>query len=100
MGVIPINFSHMAEGKIKGLPRGTRSEWVNKLVEDKIRAHKLSDHQLKQVIECSYIQLIGEACARAITNSNKDSDEVKRMMELRNMLLDHMHKTMKVPMNL
>ena len=100
MGIIPINFSHFSEGKIRSLPRGTRSQWVNKLVEDKIRAKNLSDHQLKQVIELNYMQLIGEAVSRAITNSNKDSDEVKRLMELRSMLLDHMHKVMKVPINL
>ena len=100
MGVIPINFSHISEGKIKSLPRGTRSEYVNRLVEDKIRAKDLSDHQLKQVIECSYMELISEGVRRAITNSNKDSEEVKRLMELRSMLLDHMHKVMKVPINL
>lgn len=99
MGVIPINFSHMSEGKIKSLPRGTRSEYVNRLVEDKIRL-QLSDNQLKQVIDCSYMELISEGVRRAITNSNKDSEEVIRLMELRNMLLDHMHKVMKVPMNL
>ncbi len=100
MGVIPINFSHLSEGHIKSLPRGTRSEYVNRLVEDKIRAHRLKDHQLKQVIECGYMELISEGVRRAITNSNKDSEEVKRLMELRSMLLDHMHKNMNVPINL
>ncbi len=88
MGVIPINFSPEVETHIKGMQRGNRSQWVNRVVKKAIQA-ELSDTQSKTVEECSSIQLIHIAVSRCFRKSIAGSPEEARMIELRNILIEH-----------
>lgn len=91
MGVIPINFSPEVEVHIKGLQRGNRSQWVNRLVKKAIQA-ELGDHQAKTIAEFSIPQLIQIATSRCLTKSYAGSPEEARLLELRNILLEHISK--------
>lgn len=88
MGVIPINFSPEVEIHIKGMQRGNRSQWVNRVVKKAIQA-ELSDTQSKTIDEFSVIQLIQIAVSRCFRKSIAGSPEEARMVELRNILIEH-----------
>ena len=90
MVVIPINFSPDVEIHIKGMKRGNRSQWVDRVIKAEIQRKLKDDDQLK-LIECSHVKLIVHGCARALKNNTKNlSPDERRMIELRNMLLDHL----------
>lgn len=91
MGVIPINFTPEVEVHIKGLKRGNRSQWVNRVVKRAIQAD-LGDSQSKTVAEFSIPQLIQIASSRCLTKSYAGSPEEARLLELRNLLLEHIEK--------
>ena len=88
MGVIPINFSPEVEVHIKGLKRGYSSQWVNRVVKKAIQA-ELSDVDSKTIDEFSIIQLIQIAVSRTFRKSLAGSPEESRLIELRNLLLEH-----------
>lgn len=88
MGVIPINFSPEVEIHIKGMQRGNRSQWVNRVVKKAIQA-ELSDTKSKTIDEFSVIQLIQVAVSRCFRKSIAGSPEEARMVELRNILIEH-----------
>lgn len=88
MGVIPINFSPEVEVHIKGLKRGHRSQWVNRVIKKAIQA-ELNDTESKTIDEFSIIQLIQIAVSRSFRKSIAGSPEESRLIELRNLLLEH-----------
>lgn len=90
MGVIPINFSPGVEVHIKGMKRGNRSQWVDRIIKQEIQ-RELKDEDQLRLIECSHVKLIVHAVQRAVSNKSREfSPEEKRLMELRNLLLEHM----------
>lgn len=91
MGVIPINFSPEVEVHIKGMQRGNRSQWVNRIVKKAIQAD-LGDDQVRTIAEFSIPQLIQIACSRCMTKSLAGSPDEARLLELRNLLLEHIEK--------
>lgn len=91
MGVIPINFSTDVETHIKGLRRGNRSQWVNRVVKAAIQA-RLSDTSSALVEDLSAASLVHAACLRCFTKSNAGTPEEARLIELRNLLIDTMGK--------
>ncbi len=91
MGVIPINFSPEVEVHIKGMQRGNRSQWVNRVVRDAIQS-KLSDTESQRVSELSIPQLIQKGVSRVIARKWVNTPEEARLYELRNLLLEHIEK--------
>ncbi len=91
MGVIPINFSPEVEVHIKGLQRGNRSQYVNRVVKKAIQAD-LGDDQARTIAEFSIPQLIQVACSRCLTRTYAGTPEEARLLELRNLLLEHIEK--------
>lgn len=94
MGVIPINFTPDVEIFIKGMQRGNRSQWVNRQIQEAIRA-KSGDQESTIVEKLSAIQLVQVAVQRFLTLSKwHDTPEENRMLELRNMIVELMRDTM------
>lgn len=91
MGVIPINFSPEVEVHIKGMKRGNRSQWVNRVVRDAIQS-KLSDTESQRVCDLSIPLLIQKGVSRVISRKWVNTPEEARLYELRNLLLEHIEK--------
>jgi len=89
MGVIPINFSPEVEAFIKGNRAGTRSAVVDRVMKKYIQS-KLSDTSSSTVAEKTAQQLVYLATSRYMTAERAGTAFEDRLIQLRDILLEHM----------
>jgi len=89
MGVIPINFSPEVESFIKGNRAGTRSAVVDRVMKKHIQS-KLGDTPAQLVGDKTSAQLVYLATSRYMTAERAGTAFEDRLIQLRDILLEHM----------